>query len=188
MKVTCPHCKRRLHLFRNRKNVCVCGKLLNYRHFLHEKIAYDVYLVDANVLIYAFEERSVRKKYCQVILRMQIPSICIATTRQIIEEVGSDIASQIPESCLTYTITTVPAHLIELKTDSFKQPSIADLSLIQAAFEHPEVRGIISYDNDFARIATAGLVEKKSSAKFWVGNAKQFVEKHRIALDDEKDV
>lgn len=185
MKVTCPHCKRRIRLFRSRKNICVCGKLLNYRHFLHERITYDVYLVDANVLIYAFESKSTRKKYCQVILEQQESSICIATTQQIIEEVGSAVEQQLPRSLLVYTIRMVPDDLTEIKTDFYKQPSIADLSLIQAAFEHPEVRGIITYDNDFARIATAGLVERKSSAKFWLGNAKQFVEKHRIPIEEE---
>ena len=185
MKVTCPVCKRRIRLFRNRKNVCVCGKLLNYRHFLHEKITYDVYLVDANILIYGFEGRSVRRQYCEAILSMKGSSVCIATTRQIIEEVGSTIEQQLPESLLVYTINMLPSDLTEIKTDFYKQPSIADLSLIQAAFEHPEVRGIISYDNDFARIATAGLVERKSSVKFWLGNAKQFVEKHRIQIEEE---
>jgi predicted nucleic acid-binding protein len=161
--------------------------LLNYRHFLHEKIAYDVYLIDANILIYAFESRSVRKKYCQAILTMHASSLCIATTRQIIEEVGSAIEQQLPESCLIYNISMVPSDLTEIKTDFFKQPSVADLSLIQAAYEHPEVRGIITYDNDFARIATAGLVEKKSSAKFWLGNAKQFVERHRIPIEEGEE-
>lgn len=187
MKVNCPYCKRRIHLYRNRKNICACGKLLNYQHFLHEKIAYDVYLIDANIFIYAFESRSIRKKYCQTILEMQVPSIRIATTRQIIEEIGSVIEQQLPESCLIYNINTVPGDLTEIKTDFYKQPSIADLSLIQAAYEHPEVRGIITYDSDFARIATAGLVERKSSIKFWLGNAKQFLEKHRIQIKEEAE-
>jgi len=61
------------------------------------------------------------------------------------------------------------------------------LSLVQAAYEHPEVRGIITYDIDFTRIATAGLVEKKASMKFWLGNAKEFVEKHRIKIMEEEE-
>ncbi|MBE3121167.1 MAG: type II toxin-antitoxin system VapC family toxin [Thermoplasmata archaeon] len=187
MKVTCPHCKRRIHIGQSRKNVCACGKLLNYRHFLHEKIAYDVYLVDANILIYAFESSSVRRKYCQAILAMHAPSMSIATTRQIIEEVGSVIEQQLPEALLIYHVSTIPSDLTEIKTNFFKQPSIADLSLVQAAYEHPEVRGIITYDKDFARIATAGLVERKSSVKFWLGNAKQFVEKHRIRIKEVEE-
>jgi predicted nucleic acid-binding protein len=167
--------------------MCVCGKLLNYRHFLHTKISYDVYLVDANILIYAFERSNIRRKYCQAVLETQTPSRSIATTRQIIEEVGSAIEQQLPESFLIYTVSSIPDDLIEIKTNFFKQPSIADLSLIQAAYEHPEVRGIITYDNDFARIATAGLVERKVSMKFWLGNAKEFVEKHRIKIMNDEE-
>lgn len=187
MKVTCPHCKRRMRIVRNRKNVCACGKLLNYRHYLHEKIAFDVYLVDANILIYAFDARSTRRKYCQAILAKQSPTMSIGTTRQIIEEVGSAIEKQLPEAFQVYTVTTIPSDLLEIKTNFLKQPSTADLSLVQAAYEHPEVRGIITYDNDFARIATAGLVERKASMKFWLGNAKEFVEKHRIRVPDKEE-
>jgi predicted nucleic acid-binding protein len=176
-----------MRIFRSRKNVCACGKLLNYRHFLHEKIAYDVYLVDANILIYAFDSRSGRQKYCQAILSMQTPSMSIATTRQIIEEVGSAIEQQLPDAILIYRIGAIPNDLAEIKTNILKQPSIADLSLVQAAYTHPEVRGIITYDKDFTRIATAGLIERKSSEKFWLGDAKQFVEKHRITINDEEE-
>jgi predicted nucleic acid-binding protein len=176
-----------MRIYRSRKNVCACGKLLNYRHFLHQKIAYDVYLVDANILIYAFDSRSVRRKYCQAILTMQTSSMSIATTRQIIEEVGSAIEQQLPEMFLTYNVNMIPGDLKELKTNFLKQPSIADLSLVQAAYEHPEVRGIITYDKDFTRIATAGLIERKSSEKFWLGDAKQFVEKHRIKLKNQEE-
>ena len=167
--------------------MCACGKPLNYRHFLHERIAYDVYLIDANILIYAFESRSARRKYCQAILAMHASPLSIATTRQIIDEVGSAIEQQLPEGFLKYHVGTIPGDLTEIKTDFFKQPSIADLSLVQAAYEHPEVRGIITYDKDFARIATAGLVERKSAVKFWLGDAKQFVEKHRIAIKEKEE-
>ena len=187
MKVTCPHCKRRIHIYRSRKNVCACGKLLNYRHFLHEKIEYDVYLVDANILIYAFDSRSARCKYCQAILSIHTPSISIATTRQIVEEVGPMIEQRLPEELLIYHIGAILEDLAEIKTNVLKQPSRADLSLVQAAYMHPEVRGIITYDKDFTRIATAGLIERKSSEKFWLGDAKQFVEKHRIMMRNQED-
>ncbi|DAC72824.1 MAG TPA: hypothetical protein DSN98_03325 [Thermoplasmata archaeon] len=160
---------------------------MNYQHFLHEKIAYDVFLVDANILIYAFESRSARRKYCQAILGMHASSLYVATTRQIIDEVGSVVAQQLPEGLLIFNIGLISGDLTEIKTNFLKQPSIADLSLVQAACEHPEVRGIITYDKDFARIATAGLIERKSSAKFWLGDAKQFVEKHRITIKEKEE-
>ncbi len=187
MKVTCPQCKRRIHIKQRRKNLCVCGKLLNYRHYLHKKIAYDVYLVDANILIYAFDSRNVRRKYCQATLMSQTASWCTATTKQIIDEVGSTVKQKLPKDFLVFTVGVIPEDLIEIKTNFLKQPSIADLSLVQAACEHPEVRGIITYDKDFARIATAGLIERKSSVKFWLGSAKQFVEKQRIQIKDKEE-
>lgn len=187
MKVTCPQCKRRIHIGQRRKNVCACGKLLNYRHFLHKKIAYDVYLVDANVLIYAFDSKSARRKYCEAVLAQHPSLICPGTTRHILDEVGSLVENQLPEGFLIYRVGKLPADLAEIKTNFLKQPSIADLSLVQAAYEHPEVRGIITYDRDFTRIATAGLVERKASVKFWVGDAREFVEKHRLKLKDEAE-
>lgn len=190
MKVTCPSCKRRVHISRGQQNQCACGHRLNYQHFLHEKVAYDVYLLDANILIYAFEPTSRHRKYCRKILMLNSPTLSIGTTRHIIEEVGSEIEQQLPDGLQIYQISIIPSDLTELKTNFTKQPSLADLSLLQAAYEHPEVRGIITYDKDFTRIATAGLIESKSDVKFWLGDAKQFLEKHRIVVtkeDNEQD-
>jgi predicted nucleic acid-binding protein len=160
----------------------VCGNRLNYQHFLHEKVAYDVYLLDANILIYAFEPESTHRKYCHKLLMLNLSNLSIGTTRHIIEEVGSTIEHQLSEDLLIYNISIIPSDLTEIKTNFTKQPSQADLSLLQAAYEHPEVRGIITYDKDFSRIATAGLIERRSDVKFWLGNAKQFLEKHRIMV------
>ncbi|KYK21487.1 hypothetical protein AYK25_03320 [Thermoplasmatales archaeon SM1-50] len=187
MKVTCPQCKRRIQIKQRKKNICICGKLLNYRHYLHKKIAYDVYLVDANILIYAFDSRNIRRKYCYAVLTKKTPSWCTATTQQIIDEVGSMVEKKLPKEFLVYHVGVIPGYLTEIKTNFIKQPSIADLSLVQAACEHPEVRGIITYDKDFARIATAGLIERKSSVKFWLGSAKQFVEKQRIQIKEKEE-
>ncbi|MEM4258216.1 MAG: type II toxin-antitoxin system VapC family toxin [Candidatus Thermoplasmatota archaeon] len=182
MKVTCPRCSRRVTLQGRKNRVCACGELLNYRHFLHEKITYDVYLADANVLIYAFEKRSHQRRYCYTVVMLRSPSIVIATTQHIIDEVGPVIQQYLPATFLVYTVRKIPPELQEIKTNVFKQPSLSDFSLIQAACEHPEVKGIITYDRDFGRIATSGFIEKKSSVKFWLGDAQEFIEKHRIAI------
>lgn len=186
MKVTCPQCKRRVFIRRGKNTKCTCRHVLNYRYFLHEKIAYDVFLVDANVLIYAFAKAGLRKQYCHSVITMKSPTVLIATTKQILDEVGSVVQQQLPETIHIYTIGHIRKELQELKTNVFKQPSRSDLSLVQAAFNHPEVRGIITYDKDFSRIATAGLIERRSSAKFWLGDAKQFVEKQRIPLKENE--
>jgi len=97
------------------------------------------------------------------------------------------VEKKLPKEFLVYHVGVIPGYLTEIKTNFIKQPSIADLSLVQAACEHPEVRGIITYDKDFARIATAGLIERKSSVKFWLGSAKQFVEKQRIQIKEKEE-
>ena len=57
-----------------------------------------------------------------------------------------------------------------------KQPSKIDLHLIQIAIDHPEIKGIITYDQDFKNIATVGLIQKKGGT-FWVGDARDFLKK-----------
>ncbi|MEM0493413.1 MAG: type II toxin-antitoxin system VapC family toxin [Candidatus Thermoplasmatota archaeon] len=185
MKVTCPQCKRRTSIQRGVNNICKCGYKLNYRYFLHKKISYETYLVDANVLIYALEGKGYHKKYCYTVITFKSPDIIIATTGQILQEVGPTIQDKIPDTLIIYTIKNISQDLQELKTNFLKQPSPSDLSLVQAAYDHPEVKGIITYDKDFKRIATSGLVERRSSAKFWLGDAKQFVEKQKIKIKNE---
>jgi hypothetical protein len=46
--------------------------------------------------------------------------------------------------------------------------------------EHAEIKGIITYDRDFSRIATQGLVQRRSSTKFWLGTASEFLKKYEI--------
>ena len=43
-----------------------------------------------------------------------------------------------------------------------------------------EIKGIITYDRDFGRIATKGIVQKRSSTNFWLGNAGEFLRKYEI--------
>ena len=53
MKVTCPKCKRRFRLKKSRKMICKCGfEFIYSRYFGKEKI----YLVDANIIIYALKK------------------------------------------------------------------------------------------------------------------------------------
>ena len=98
---------------------------------------------------------------------------------------GSEFASveavfKIPESVIIYNISNIFNDIKELKTNFLKQPSKTDLSLLQAAFENPEIYGIITYDKDFYRIATSGILEKKSNKKFWLGTAKQFLNRYDV--------
>lgn len=151
---------------------CKCGYIFNYSKYFGKP---GIYLVDANIIIYALEKEDYRNKSCRKILNRED----IATTRRVLEEVHRDFKNNLK----IYTVRRISKELRELRTNTLKQPSEADLSLIQAAIDHPEVAGIITYDKDFKNIATAGLIQIKSShfsPKFWVGNAREFLEKHKI--------
>jgi predicted nucleic acid-binding protein len=180
MKITCPKCKRRVNIIRREITRCKCGNNLNYRHFFYEKINYDVYLIDANILIYAENEEQSKGRLCKKIMMFDSHDIKIGTSERVITEIGNAIENSIPKTIIIYKTGAISDKLKELKTNFLKQPSEADLSLIQVAIEHPEVIGLITYDNDFDRIATSGLMERKSTRSFWLGNAKEFVEKYEI--------
>jgi hypothetical protein len=102
------------------------------------------------------------------------------------ETVLSEIKQELPWVLKIYKVKVVEKELRELFTDkTVKQPSLTDLSLIQAAREHPEVRGIVTYDVDFKNIATAGLVRTKEG-RFFVGTADEVLRKHGLKYAAEK--
>jgi len=177
MKVTCPSCKRRVKLRRGEKRQCTCGKWLDYRSFFRVRIPYDVYLLDANIIIYANEDSKTRGDLSRKVLSVNTPNIRIGTTSQIISEIGPNLAKKLPETILIYTSGKLMKTLKRTKATSLKQPSKQDLSLVQASLEHPEIHGIITYDNDFKRIATSGFIEKRSSRKFLIITAAEFIKK-----------
>ena len=173
MKVTCPNCKRRIRLKKSRNMVCKCGYEFSYTTYFGKE---RTYLVDANIMIYALNEKTSRGKSCRKVLSRDN----IATTRRVLDEVNSE---DLEKKLKVYNVKRISKELKELKTNVLKQPSESDLSLIQAAIDHPEINGIITYDMDFKNIAASGIVQIKSSqysTRFWVGNAKDFLEKHKI--------
>jgi len=180
MKITCPYCKRRIRIRRGEEILCKCNQKLHYMQFFREKISYIVYLIDANILIYAENKRDKRSKNCQKILKVNSSKIKIGTTDIILDEVKTNRNIKISEKIKIYTTGKISDDLKDLKTNYLKQPSKADLSLVQAAIEHAEIKGIITFDRDFSRIATRGVIEKKSSSSFWLGNASEFLKKYEI--------
>ena len=130
------------------------------------------YLVDANVLLYARNRDPERGRDCERVLVVAK----IAVTQQVLDEVRPSYESSIE----VYRVKEIAPKLRELWTDDSKQPSLADLSLVQAALENPEICGIITYDRDFKAIATRGFIRSQSSKSaddFWVGTAKEYLEK-----------
>ena len=171
--MTCPSCKRRIRLRKSREMICKCGYVFNYSEYFGKG---RVFLVDANVIIYALEEKGECGSYCRRVLSRSD----VATTRRVLEEVQT---VELDYSLRVFEVKSISGELRELRATGLKQPSEADLSLVQAALDHPEVGGIVTYDRDFERIAAAGLVQLKSSgfsSRFWVGNAEEFLEKHRM--------
>jgi predicted nucleic acid-binding protein len=159
--------------------LCPCGYEFEYRTYYRGET--PVYLVDANILIYAIRDDTNHGKACRTLVMSSGP-FQLGTT----ETVLSEIKQELPWTLKIYTVKVVEQELKELFTEkTVKQASLADLSLIQAAREHPEVRGIITYDIDFKNIATAGLVRTKEG-RFFVGTADEVLRKHGLKYAQEK--
>jgi rRNA-processing protein FCF1 len=171
MKITCPKCKSRIRLKKSRNIKCSkCGYAFSYStYFGKEKI----FLVDANIIINAINKDVRHGQSCKKVLSMQN----IATT----ESISKEIHHKMEESIRIYKVKEISNELKELKTNTMKQPTEQDLSLIQAAMDNPEIGGIITYDQDFKAIATAGFIHSKSSnfaSRFFVGTAEEFLKKY----------
>jgi predicted nucleic acid-binding protein len=175
MKITCPACKRRIRLKKSRNIKCICGNEFSYSTYFGKD---RVFLIDANIIIYSLNNDRQRGNSCKKILSLSN----IATTDKVLNEVNNYSNDKLK----IYKMEKISDELKELKTNNLKQPSMKDLSLIQAAIDHPEIGGIITYDRDFKAIATSGLINSKSSkfaTNFFVGNAAEFLKKYRIKKD-----
>lgn len=180
MKVTCPYCKRRIRIRRGERLTCRCGKVLHYRQFFRDRVKYVVYLIDANIIIYGDNRNDKRHQSCRKVLGFTSDTIKIGTTDVILSEINNDASAVVPDHVIVYKTGKLTEEIANLRTNFLKQPSPADLSLVQAAMEHPEVKGIITYDRDFGRIATQGIIQKRSAITFWLGNATSFLGKYEV--------
>lgn len=180
MKVTCPECKRRVRIKRGQEYICKCNKKINYMSYFRKKIDYVVYLVDANIFIYSENKKDKRNESCKRVLKFNSPKVKIGTTDVIIDEIKENKKIEVTEKIKIYKTGRILDELMDLKTNYLKQPSKGDLSLVQTAIEHAEVKGIITYDKDYERIATKGIIQMKSSADFWLGTAGEFLKKYKI--------
>jgi len=171
MKITCPKCKSRIRLKKSRNIKCSkCGHAFSYSTYFGKQ---KIFLVDANIIIYTLENDKNLGDSCRKVLSR----LNIATTEAVLNEIQCNFDKKLK----IYKVKEICQELKELKTNNLKQPSEKDLSLIQAAIDHPEIGGIITYDQDFKAIATSGLIQSKSSkyaSTFFVGNAKEFLDKY----------
>ncbi len=170
MHFTCPHCSRRVKS--KKSSVKICSKCDYDERYANYKPFEKIYLIDANIVINALNNDPRSGSDCQeILLRSDI-----ATTEQVISEIRT---CHDKDPCRVFKVKTISKDIKELKANTMKQPSEADLSLIQAAIDNPGIIGIISYDSDFFHVAAKGIVLSKSCkpSGFWVGTAKDFLKK-----------
>ncbi len=153
---------------------------MHYRQFFRNRVKYVVYLLDANIIIYAENKKDKRHRSCRKVLNFNSNTIKIGTTDVILSEVQQEDDTVVSDHVIIYKTGKLTDEIANLRTNFLKQPSPADLSLVQAAMEHPEVKGIITYDRDFGRIATQGIIQKRSATTFWLGNASTFLQKYEV--------
>jgi len=124
----------------------------------------DTYLLDANVFIHLINRDEKYERISRWVLTT--PKIRKATTYGVLHEIhdlDKDLLEKIDE---LYPAGHIDPRLMNLKPSyGKKEASVTDLSLIQAAIEHEEVRGIITFDTDFRNIAAAGMIEMLSGRK-----------------------
>jgi len=169
MKLTCPECRRRIKIKRSRHITCHCGHLFNCESLYGRP---QQYLVDANIVLYAINKDERYGKYCEKVL----DHLKIATTKRVFAELKNYRGDHIH----IYDVKEISPEIAELHTNRMKQPTEADLSLIQAAVNRPEIKGIISYDSDIKAVAASGIVDKLSlsmHAHLIVGNAQEILKR-----------
>jgi len=128
----------------------------------------SVYLVDANIFIYALNNDERYGKHCQIAL-----SESVATTEQVLAEVKQENIYNIR----VYKVKKISPEVNALRyeNDKMKTLSEADKSLIQCAIDNPEICGIITNDFDIKSVVPDHLI--KSEVKFFVGRPHEFLKK-----------
>lgn len=169
MKITCPTCHRRIKIKKSRHIKCICGYVFNCECLYGRP---QQYLVDANIVLYATNRDERYGKHCEKVLN----HLTIATTKRVYKELKNYHGDHIH----IYEVKEISPEIAELHANRMKQPTEADLSLIQAAVNRPEIKGIISYDSDIKAVAASGIVDKLSPsmhAHLIVGNAQEILKR-----------
>lgn len=169
MKVNCPECHRRIRIRKkNRINTCKCG--YEFSHTRCFGNGRDVYLLDANVFIYAINNDRFRGKHCRSVFNS---SHSVATTNHVIKEVKQKNDYRVK----IYSVKEISKEVNELRYNSIKKLSKADKSLIQCAIDNPEISGIITNDPDIKNVVPSRLI--RSEKKFFIGRPNEFLKRYR---------
>ena len=167
MKVNCPDCNRRIKIRKNtRKNFCKCGHYFENKNYWKVQ---DVYLVDANIMIYAIKNDKYRGEHSRNVL------LCfnIGTTIQAIKEVKC--YNEYSDTIKIY-YTKISDEVKNISSNTSKTPSLQDKSLIQCAIDNPEICGIVTNDPDIKNLVPSYLI--KSSTNFFIGRPNELLKKH----------
>lgn len=145
-----------------------------------EKPAADlpIYLGDTNLFINA--ERW-RWPQCNRVLDAAGTKFRLAVSRQIFNELHHSY--RMPQDLLVIDVPAVAAELRELADANVsvlgKKAGDADLSLIQALLDRPDVRGIITEDPDIRNMHPDSIVRKLKGRTVECLTASEFCESHR---------
>jgi predicted nucleic acid-binding protein len=169
MKTTCPKCKRRVRIKKSKRDIrCSCGFEFSHRKFFGDSTKF---LVDTNIFLYATNQDRHYGDACSTILSLYQENL--VTTNHVVDEIKQfDI-----DAMKVYTVMKISPEVEELHYDD-GELSIADMSLIQCAIDHPEISGIITYDTDIKSVVPSRLI--KSEKPFFIGTADDFMKKRRI--------
>ena len=175
MKITCPTCRNRIKIHKSRNITCNtknCKQVFDYHQYFGRD---GLYLLDANIFIYAKDNHPQHGPFCSSVLSMSN----IATTEDVISELPH--TTLLRKNFKIYKVKKISDEIKEIKSSTDKQPSHHDLSLLQASIDHPEILGIITYDYDFKNIASGGIVDKKSDykTKFIICTAEELIKKSK---------
>lgn len=163
MKATCPKCSRRIRIRKTKRDIrCSCGNKLSFnKHFGNP----NIYLIDTNIFLFSTNKDVKNGAYCTQVLSL---SKNLATTDKVVDELRQYTVADMK----VYTVNGISPEVDELHYEK-KELSIADKSLIQASIEHPEIAGIITYDNDLKNVCPASII--KSEKKFFIWNAEEYL-------------
>ncbi|HEQ79021.1 MAG TPA: PIN domain-containing protein [Euryarchaeota archaeon] len=147
------HCK----LLDEKMRVCIVRKCADETCDLNKGQKQEpTFLLDANIFLNAYRNDHKFGKICWWILKDS--GIKMATTYRVLKEIENTHNNELPGLLKIFEVS-IEERVKKLRpAEGKKELSEADMSLIQAAMDYKEVKGIITFDPDFKNVATQGLL------------------------------
>ena len=123
-----------------------------------------MYLVDTNVFLNAYNGDPDLGDVSWWVLKYG--HIRIATTTGVVKEAWDTKGYKLPGTLEVFEVGQMDPRLAELRPPrGCKEPSFVDLGLMQAVLDNGEIRGIITFDQDFQNIAGSGNLSNWTGRK-----------------------